>query len=462
MRFRLSALDRLDRAAIALIAVFLLASGWVALRGDRAGVRVNALNPAEGADNVSTHAPLRIVFEKAMVETSVESRLRVEPETPGTLEWQGNTLLFRPDGGWSTDTCYTVTLAPGARSDQGRQVLRDLTWRFCTGGPRLLYLHDLDLGHWQLFILSPGDGEPVQLTDAPGGVFDYAVGPDGRTIAYAALREDGGADLWTADTEGGGQRKLLACPEARCTSPTWSPDGRRIAYERREAGEIGVGSGASRIWLLDPSTGETVPLFEEARMHGSTPRWSPVDARLAYFDATQELAMRVYDLDAGTSVLIPTQSDLPGVWSPNGDRLLVTTIELLGSQVVYHLWLADLEDGALVNLSGRDTPVQDAWPAWSPAGEWIAFTRRALTGEYATPGQQLWRMRPDGSQAHLLRTEPAATFGWVAWRPDGGALAYVRRSLGDANARPELWLMELPEGEPERLAEVSTRPVWLP
>jgi hypothetical protein len=71
-------------------------------------------------------------------------------------------------------------------------------------------------------------------------------------------------------------------------------------------------------------------------------------------------------------------------------------------------------------------------------------------------------MRPDGSEAHPLRIDPAAAFGWVAWRPDGGALAYVRRSLSDSDARPELWLMEMPDGEGVRLAEVSTMPVWLP
>jgi Tol biopolymer transport system component len=459
MSFRLSALDR---AAIALIAAFLLASGWVVLYGDRVGVRVSAFSPAEDADNVSTRAPLRVVFEEAMAGSSVESRLHIEPETPGTFDWQGNALLFRPDGSWSTDTCYTATLVPGAHSARGRQVLRDLTWRFCTGRPRLLYLHDLDLGHWQLFVISPGDGEPVQLTDAPGGVLDYAVSPQGTTIAYAALREDGGAVLWTVDAGGGGRRKLLACPEARCTSPTWSPDGRRIAYERRETGDISVGSGASRIWLLDPSTGETAPIFEQTRMRGSTPRWSPVDMRLAYSDTTQEPAMRVYDLDAGTSVLIPAQSDLPSGWAPDGERLLVSTMELLGTQVVHHLLLVELESGELVNLSGRDAPVQDTWPAWSPSGDWIAFTRRALTGEHATLGQQLWQMRSDGSQTHLLLVEPAATFGWVTWRPDGGALAYVRRALNDSDARPELWLMELSDGEPVRLAEASTAPMWLP
>ena len=62
-------------------------------------------------------------------------------------------------------------------------------------GPRLFYLHDLDLGNWQVFVLAPGEGHgPAQLTDAPHGVLDYAVNADGSAIGYVALREDGGAD----------------------------------------------------------------------------------------------------------------------------------------------------------------------------------------------------------------------------------------------------------------------------
>jgi len=401
-----------------------------------------------------------------MEQASVETRLRVEPETPGDFEWHGDTLLFRPDGIWAADTRYTVTLSAGARGAQGRRSLDDLTWRFRTGRPRLLYLHDPDLGNWQLFILSPDTGEPVQLTAAPWGVFDYDVSADGTQIVYAALREDGGADLWVMSAGGSGQRPLLECAEAKCTAPTWSPDGRRIAYERRELeseiGEMGVSSNAPRIWLLDPVSGETVPLFEDDQMLGSAPRWAPEGARLAYFDSG-EFAVRVCNLGDGTSLLIPSQSGLAGTWSPAGDRILVTDLAMLSGEIASHLWLAGLDGGALVNVSGGDDAlVQAGWPAWSPSGEWVAFTRRVLIGEHATVGQQPWLMRSDGRDAHPLLLDPVATFSHIVWRPDGRALAYVRLALGDPNVRPNLWLVEPPAGEPVLLAEVSTAPTWLP
>jgi len=143
--------------------------------------------------------------------------------------------------------------------------------------------------------------------------------------------------------------------------------------------------------------------------------------------------------------------------------MLVTDLVVLGGEIASRLWLADLDDGALTNLSGADDALmQDGWPAWLPSGEWIALTRRLLIGERSTTGQQLWLMRSDGSDAHSLLVDPTATFGHVAWRPDGGALAYVRLVLGDPDARPDLWLMELPAGEPVLLAEVSPAPTWLP
>ncbi|MEO2005763.1 MAG: hypothetical protein ABGY41_16885, partial [Candidatus Poribacteria bacterium] len=62
--------------------------------------------------------------------------------------------------------------------------------------------------------------------------------PDGREIAYTAA-----AGMVIAPLNGGPERTLLKTPESE-GSPAWSPDGRRIAFSRS-------GNGPSDIWVVD-------------------------------------------------------------------------------------------------------------------------------------------------------------------------------------------------------------------
>lgn len=50
-------------------------------------------------------------------------------------------------------------------------------------------------GRNQIFVVSPDDGEAVQLTKAENGVNEYAWSRDGRRIAYTALTDRPDRDL---------------------------------------------------------------------------------------------------------------------------------------------------------------------------------------------------------------------------------------------------------------------------
>ena len=103
-------------------------------------------------------------------------------------------------------------------------------------------------------------------------------------------------------------------------------------------------------------------------------------------------------------------------------------------------------------------------PAWSPAGDRIAFQLAAGTGarQYS-----LWIMRADGTQ----RTQIAAfeDFGAAhpAWSPDGRFLAFTRLPLA-GGARPAPWggdiyAVELDSGALFRLTAadaIDTDPCW--
>jgi TolB protein len=65
--------------------------------------------------------------------------------------------------------------------------------------------------------------------------------PDGKTIAFASDRS-GNWDIWTVDTNGRHLRRITKT-RSRDTHPSWSPDGKKIAFTSDR-------SGNQDIWVM--------------------------------------------------------------------------------------------------------------------------------------------------------------------------------------------------------------------
>jgi Tol biopolymer transport system component len=257
---------------------------------------------------------------------------------------------------------------------------------------------------------------------------------------------------------------LLKCPAASCTAPSWSSDGTWIAYERQDLSQrtIGVGTGPTvpHIWLLDPASGDTQPLFEDAPTPGRSPAWSPRGQRLAFYDLT-ELAIQIVDLGSGEQQLFDSLGGV-GSWDPEGERMVLPEVSFHNQPDNGELLVVDFATRSVQVIDAPGTS-EETMPRWAPSGEWIAMGRAALGDGSATPGTQLWIMRPDGTAARPLVTDAAANLGAFAWRPDGGAIAYVHLRVEDMiDPHPALWIAALPEGETRQIAAEAILPAWLP
>lgn len=458
-------IDRFDVIVLGVLLALGMATVLVLLRGDQVGVQVSELVPVPGSTGVSTRTEIRLTFDESMDKPSVERRFQAMPPVEGTLTWRGDILIWQPGRPLATDARYVIRLAAGAKSALGRALKEDLTWEFYTGHPRVVFMSVGEVS--QLYDVDTSALRVRELTRFEDGssVWDYAASRDGSEIALGLVRPDGSAvDLWLMNADGSDAHRLLACDDSQCTGAAWSPDGRRLAFERRQLnvdlGAMGGGLGPSRVWLYDLSSGTTRRLFQDTQMLGYGPRWSPDGSRLAYFDP--QGGVRVVDLEAGASQLIPNQLGEIGTWSPDGQTLALVDLAFEGERYSSYLLRADLRDGTTTNLSGEEVGVKDGSPEWSPTGEWIAFGRKALADGTPTAGQQLWLMRPDGSRAHPLVTDPEAHLGSIAWSPDGRDIAYLRFPLMQADARPEIWLVSIAGSEPVKLADNGTLPEWLP
>jgi Tol biopolymer transport system component len=444
--------------------------------------RLDSTVPRSGAQFVSSLAPVRLNFNRPMDHTSVEAALQMTPKRLGKFDWQGQTLTFIPAEPWPLSSTVTIRL-DGGHSERGLPLLGNTSWSFTVAERRLAYLAG---GTVPNLWISPVNGDLAarQLTTETVGVYDYAISPDGTQIAYGARRADGGDDLRLVAVDGSGTTDLARCPGEACLSPVFSPDGQRLAYERHTliAGLNGQPSpGPASVYVLDPATGAAQQMSQPDTRF---PRWGP-DGRLAYLDTTRQ-AVVVQDLATGAVTYVPDASGEMGTWSPDGKFMVYPEIVVppeptpLPTQAqgegdanpanpfFNYLLRVNIATNETLNLSGSGA-LEDASPAYSPSGGWLAFGRTLQVNNQWTPGRQLWLMRPDGAEAHPLTGDPLYNHSAFTWSPDGALLAYMRFNTSDPGAPAEIWLIDVdPAGIPgagsagPRKLVQGYLPEWLP
>lgn len=448
-------------AALLLLAIGLVTG--LALTYFLALPQVTTFSPAPGAQNVSSRAPLRLTFSQAMQPDSVANALQIQPALAGQTAWAGNTFIFTPAAAWPAGTPITVTLT-GAKSLRGWPLRGQSGWNFTIGYTRLVYLSGSIPNLWSAHLTA--EPPPQQLTEAPFGIADFAVSPDGTCLVYSVWRADGGADLREMNPDGTDAADLHLCPNAACLAPVFSPDGERVAYEQQalvneRGGEVTLAE--PHVYVLTRATQQTVPIGDpdsETRY----PRWSP-DGRLSYFDPARQ-ALVVHDLASGAETYIPNRSGESGTWSPDSQYLVFPEVILpdeTGEPQRYYtpLLRVTVATNAILNLSGTDM-VEDASPAYSPDGRWLAFGRKSSAANQWTPGRQLWLMAADGSAAQAVTADPLYNHSAFAWSPNGDQLVYMRFNVTEPQKPAEIWIMPADGIAPHMLVTGGYLPKWLP
>ena len=242
---------------------------------------------------------------------------------------------------------------------------------------------------------------------------------------------------------------------------TWSPDSRGILYGRLDFDLEVNPANVQSIWWLDLTTGETAPLFQDPLTPGFNPRWSPDGKRLSY-SSINPLEIRIYEIESGASLSLPTQLGYPGTWSPDGETLLILDIDQEKDSYVNKIYSYDLKNDWLTALA-IDPGYDDSFPAWSPDGEWIALVRREWSEENPGRGNQVWIMHPDGSDLRqLTNAEGEIYFGEPIWSPDSRYLLYDYRLIASEGVVTGIYLFDLNKGEEVELVSPGSRPTWMP
>ncbi|MEM7032991.1 MAG: hypothetical protein AAF629_25800 [Chloroflexota bacterium] len=325
---------------------------------------------------------------------------------------------------------------------------------------RILYMGRNEDNRNQLYLIGPEDDRSQPITQEPAGITDFALSPDGQTVAFTVLRQEGGADLFAINLNGSNRRQLVECEGAACSQGIWAPNGQRLVYQRLVLEANEANRNANALWWLDPVTSDTGPVFQNVDLSGYSPSWSPDGDWLSYI-SPGNIGLQLYNLQNGTRFTIPNRAGSPVAWSPDSTAILVSDVLEINGTFVTHLFRFDLETESLTNLSGANAQVVDSNAVWSPDGAWISFVRRTLDDPTSSTGNQLWLMRPEGSEAHPLTNHIDVAYGTPTWSPDSAHLVFHRHPLKVAKVQPAIFILNIETGSEQTIKAEGNRPVWV-
>ncbi len=446
-------ISRFDARVLVVVLVLLAVAGGLVWFSSHAGMAKPEFKLAEGGQ-VGAFGPLVLEFRQPVTPGQVEAYLNLEPAVSGQWTWEQERATFRPERTFQVGQTYMLRLEAGATDETGRKLKTTAEWTFSIRSADIVYLGQATTRP-ELWLVD-GTGKVVQpLTSTGGRVRDFAVFSGGEQVVYSAQNDQDGVDLWVVGRGGTNNRLLLACGADRCTQPSVAPDESAITFTR-----AGGRAPQGEIWTLDLVSGQSAALYPDQVISGMDPNWSPQGRYLQFYDP-EYAQIRILDLTNNKIILVPTNQQGIGSWSPDGKRLLFTRAESseIGLPFV-RVYEVELETGDIRLLDSPDLgQVDSSLPIYSPDGTSLVI---ALRGLATSPNKQLWWFSLEDDASQAITADESASYAAYTWDPAGEWLAFQRLQLESSQSKPQVMVWQRASGSSIVLAEDAARPQWLP
>ena len=358
-------------------------------------------------------------------------------------------------------------------------------------------------GNRDIFLQSTTGQTPINLTaDSNDDDDQPSFSRDGERIAFRSSRAGGG--IFVMGRTGEAVRRLTR----RGFKPTWSPDGREIAFTSENADLDPQNTlGLSSLWVVDVASGEERQL---GSVDAVLPSWSPHGHRIAYttrgaIAGSTRLDIGTVDRSGANPVAVTTDGSLNWnpVWAPDGQHLYFVSgrggpvnlwrvsideasgktagppeavitpspfaahiaISADGTRIAYSSILRSRNiqklpiDPATGDRRGEPTWVTTGSRLWanpdpSPDGKWVVFYSSVQ------PEGHLYVARTDGTGLRQLTSEAEPIDRMPRWSPDGQWIAFHSIRGKDQY----LWKIRPDGSERQQLSPLADAiyPAWSP
>jgi len=250
-------------------------------------------------------------------------------------------------------------------------------------------VHQVQAYNQICIINADGTGWRRLTTDDSRQHYYPSLSPDGKSVIYAAFREENIYEIYEM-TLADGTVKQLTNRQGVLNAPEISQDGKTIAFTRWT-----VNSNQYQIWLMnrngtDPNN---IP-----KINGWDPTWSP-DGKQVLYASDKDGSTQLYAVNANGKN-DHRVSSLPAIrgrsdWSPDGQYIVTYSGEPWHREVF--LMNSDGSNAHQISPGGGNAQ----GPSFSPDGRWVAFT--AYYDRYNDDhGCEIYVMRVNGTDLRRL------------------------------------------------------------